>query len=491
MTRHSAIGAVFAGLAIALAAVLVQPATADEEHQTFRFPYDLTPGYDESGNVMTGEQLAAKFGGRDKVGKGPDVRSQNMHVKGSFAQTAATNSDISFWGNYAFVGNYNGFRVFDISGKGNPKEIANVACRGPQNDTSIWGNILILSVDAVMAGPECGAAQLPSVPRPTDGWEGIRIFDVSNPADPKFVKSVYTDCGSHTNNIIPDPANNRLLVYVLSYALRGGPTCGEPDLPGSPGNGQISIVEVPLDRPQDAFVVNVVPIPVNQTFDDLVSLGLGATDGCHDVQFFLELGLAAAACLSEGQTWDISDPANPMIIEHFDNDDIEIWHSATFTWDAETIVFGDESIFGSCQSPSDMHGRLWFYATSDTIDGDGLADPLGSFLIPRLQPGEYCSAHLFNVLPRRDGMNFLASSWYGGGTSVIDFNDPANAFEIAYYDAQVPVPSSTWSTYWFNGFIYANDIPRGFDVLKLSDFAGANTVKFDYFNPQVQETRIP
>ncbi len=504
MTRRSTFRAVFAGLAIALAPVLMQPAAADEEHKTFRFPYDLTPGYDEAGNVMTGEQLVAKLtGGRDRAGKGPDLHSQNMHLKGSFFQTAATNSDISFWGKYAYVGNYNGFRVFDISGKGNPKEIANVACRGPQNDTSVWGNILILSVDAVMAGPECGAAQLPVNPVPTEGWEGIRIFDVSNPADPQFVKSVYTDCGSHTNNIIPDLANNRLLVYVLSYALRSGPTCGAPGQPGSPGHGQISIVEVPLDRPEDASVINIVPIPVNQTFDDLAFIpGINATDGCHDVQFFLELGLAAAACLSEGQTWDISDPANPVILEHFDNDDIEIWHSASFTWDGQTTIFGDETIFGSCIAPTDMHGRIWFYETAAITDETDGATPVGSFLIPRQAQEvgtdsagnpifEYCGSHLFNVLPRRDGMDILASSWYGGGTSVIDFTDPANAVEIAYYDAQDPIIAETWSTYWYNGFIYANDITRGFDVFNLSDFAGANTVKFDYLNPQVQETTIP
>jgi hypothetical protein len=292
MQKH--IGArILATLAAPLVLFAAYAALGGEQENPARFPYQLTPGYDESGAVMTGAELVAKLiGGRDKVGKGPDNHSQNMHIKGSFAQTAATNSDMSFWGDIAYVGNYDGFRVFDISGKGNPKEIANVACRGPQNDTSVWENILVLSVDAVMAGPNCGDAQLPSVPAPVAGWEGIRIFDVSDPSDPQFVTSVYTDCGSHTNNIIPDPDNDRLLVYVLSYALRGGPTCGAPGQPGSPGNGQISIVEVPLSDPASASVINVVPIPVSQTFDDLVFLGLGATDGCHDVQFLLELEIA-------------------------------------------------------------------------------------------------------------------------------------------------------------------------------------------------------
>ncbi len=421
---------------------------------------------------------------QSKSGFNQNLFSHNMQLQFSSPQTAFTNSDLAFWGNLAFVPNYGGFRIFDISSPSRPRLISNTPCRGPQNDVSVWENILILSVDAVMAGPNCGDAQLPSVPKPTSGWEGIRVFDVSDPANPQFLTSVYTDCGSHTNTILPDPANNRLLVYVLSYALRGGPTCGGPGEPGSPGNGQISIVEVPLNNPAAAFVLKTVPIPVSQTFDDLVFLGLGATDGCHDVQFFTELGIAAAACLSVGQLWDISDPANPVITQEFDNDDIEIWHSAFFTWDGETVIFGDESVFGSCQNPNQLNGRIWFYDTDDPGSG-----PLGSFLIPRLQP-EYCSAHLFNVIPRRDGKNFLVSSWYGGGVSVIDFNDPANAFEIGYYDAQSP-NSSVWSAYWYNGRIYANDIPRGFDVLNLSDSAASNHVRFSYLNPQVQESMIP
>lgn len=455
---------------VALAGATSASAIGPDDPESF--PGDLTPGYDADGQPLEGKAaMAATLGGEIKSSRGPDDRSANMHIMASSPQTNFTNSDLAFWGTTAYVPNYGGFRVFDIKSPAKPKLLANVSCPGPQNDVSVWNDLLILSVDAVMTGPNCGDAVLPAVPRPTSGWEGVRIFDVSNPSDPQFVTSVYTDCGSHTNNIIPDEANDRLLVYALSYALRGGPTCGPAGMPGSPGNGQISIVEVPFANPAAASVLKTVPIPVGQTFDDLVPLGLGATDGCHDVQFFYELDLAAAACLSVAQMWDISDPANPVITKEFDNDDLEIWHSATFTWDGEVAVFGDESVFGSCQNPSQLNGRIWFYDTDDPGSG-----PLGSFLIPRLQPGEYCSAHLFNVLPRNDRY-VLASSWYGGGISVIDFTDPANAREIGYYDAQAPIRSSAWAGYWYNGSIYSNDIPRGFDIFKLSDSARANTVK--------------
>lgn len=464
---------------IAASAVLALPLamTAQAHDKLGQDPEDGVLAHLSGSAVMPAQSGAV-------TAPGQDDSSKNLHLVASLPQTDATNSDISFWGDLAYVGNYNGVRIFDISAGGTAKLVSTIDCPGPQNDTSVWENILVMSVDAVMDGPECGAPALPnSDPRNPNGWEGIRIFDVGDPANPAFVKSVYTDCGSHTNNIIPDYANDRLLVYVLSYALRNGPTCGEPGEPGSPGNGQISIVEIPFSDLSAASVINEVPIPVDQTFDDLVFAGLGATDGCHDVQFFFELNLAAAACLSVGQMWDISDPANPLILEEIDNDFVEIWHSATFTWDGQVVVFGDETIFGSCSGPDDMHGRLWFHEVAD------VTDPVGSFLIPRVQ-SSYCGSHLFNVLPREDGQYLLASSWYGGGTSIIDFNDPTAAVEIGYYDAQVPRAASTWATYWYNGLIYANDISRGFDVIRTSDPVLKDSLTLEYLNPQVQENLI-
>lgn len=459
--------------------------------QAPRFPYDLVPGYGEDGATLQNADAIAKLTGKplsSPARNSPDLRSPNMHLLASSPQTEFTNSDLAFWGNLAFVGNYGGFRIFDISEPGDPQLLADVPCFGPQNDVSVWEDLLFLSVDSVLTGPECGsqAVPFPNVADP-GGWEGIRIFDVSDPTDPQFVTAVYTDCGSHTHTLVPDLANNRILLYVLSYGLISGPTCGPHPGAEDPLHNQISIVEVPLGDPAAASVI-AEPKLTGEVFDitDIVPI-LNPTFGCHDLQVFMELGIAAAACLSEGQIWDISDPANPDTLgaTHLDNEEIEIWHSAAFTWDGEIVVFGDETLFGSCQDPNQLNGRIWFHEVANPETA------VASFLIPRLQPAEeYCGSHLFNVLPRNDRY-ILASSWYAGGVSIIDFTDPTNAVEIGYYDAQAPVPASTWSTYWYNGFVYANDIPRGFDILLLSDNARAMTSRFDYMNPQTQEMLLP
>jgi hypothetical protein len=412
----------------------------------------------------------------------PDSHSQNMKRLATLPKTGTTNSDLAFWGRTMIAGNYDGFRVIDISDPEAPVVLSDVSCPGAQGDVSVWKNIVFVSVDQVLRGPTCGSPPAPpsDLTNPSN-WEGIRIFDISNPASPQYVTAVATDCGSHTHTLVPDLAHGRVLLYVLSYALRSGPHCGpeayEAGQADSPLHEEISIVGVPLDHPESASVVSK-PRLTGQVFD-LGVPGFNPTIGCHDMSVLLELHIAAAACLSEGQYWDISDPVHPKTLEaiHVDNPDIEIWHSSSFTWDGQVVIWGDESESGSCNTTDEADGRVWFYRLSSPTT------PAGSFLIPRTQGGDYCSAHLFNVVPVRDRY-LLTSSWYGGGVDVVDFTDLGNARELGYYDAG---GGSVWSAYWYNGFIYDNDIPRGQDIYLFSDPARAMAKRFPYMNPQTQE----
>jgi hypothetical protein len=61
-----------------------------------------------------------------------------------------------------------------------------------------------------------GAVVEPRV-RAADDWEGLRVFDVSNPRRPKYLTAVRTDCGSHTHTVLPQ--RDRLLIYVQSYDI--------------------------------------------------------------------------------------------------------------------------------------------------------------------------------------------------------------------------------------------------------------------------------
>ncbi|WP_017574073.1 LVIVD repeat-containing protein, partial [Nocardiopsis halotolerans] len=129
---------------------------------------------------------------------------------------ASFNSDLAFTGDYAIGGNYNGFVIYDISDPGNPSRVSTVLCPGSQGDVSVSGDLLYFSVDYPRAGTECGAASVP-VTDP-DGFEGIRVFDISDKANPRYVTAVRTDCGSHTNTLVPGEDGEHEYVYVSSYS---------------------------------------------------------------------------------------------------------------------------------------------------------------------------------------------------------------------------------------------------------------------------------
>jgi hypothetical protein len=212
---------------------------------------------------------------------------------------------------------------------------------------------------------------------------------------------------------------------------------------------------------------------------------------CHDISVFTGIDRAAAACMSEAQMWDISDPANPVFLWRYDNpavqpSKIDLFHSATFSWDGSIVAFGDESGGGGaarCTDPDDDQGRIWFV---DVATGAQLA----SYKVPRAEPA-VCTMHNFNFLPLRD-RNVLVSSAYTGGTTVVDVDrllagaTPAEA-EVGYYR---PSGGNAWSSYWYNGFVYANDINRGVDVFLLSDRARAGARMLPYLNPQTQESLL-
>jgi hypothetical protein len=397
-----------------------------------------------------------------------------MRIDWSFPMAEArTHSDIAMWGNIVVSGNYTGFRIFDISRPMDERLRVSFLCRGPQNDVSLWEHdgqmLLFMSIDSPQFHGDtvCGSSSASdrSVADP-EGWEGIRIFDITDPTAPVFLKGVRTNCGSHTHTLIPDLPNNRLLLYATTAASSGGPYCQIP-------HNRIPIVTVPLDAPQTASVLSEPRL-------------ISSLRGCHDITVFLPSNLAAAACESEGQFWDITDPANPGTtapLARIDDARVNYWHSAEFTWDGQYVVFDDETfVSDGCNSSST--GRVWFYRVSDR-------QQLANFKTRQQPTANYCGAHNGNIIPVV-GKYLLVMSWYGGGTSVIDFTNPAAPTEIGYYTAvEGRGPADTWSSYWYNGRIYANDITRGTDVFNVILPWAPYGASVGHLNAQTQEFSLP
>ncbi|HVM36376.1 MAG TPA: hypothetical protein VM784_13680 [Actinomycetota bacterium] len=420
----------------------------------------------------------------------PDQHTKNMKLLSNVARSApATQSDLAFSGKYAFAGNYLGFRVLDVSDPENPVVVTDFRCNGAQSDLSVYGGLLFQSVDAPQNHGGCNSSGA-GVTASTPGmFEGVRIFDISDPASPVHLTSVQTDCGSHTHTLVPDPAKARVLVYVSSYPLGNaaqGPNCVRAEDGG--GHSKISIIDVPMAAPAAATVSPYFLDPATEWATYPLQNTTFTFRACHDVSVFMEIGKAAAACMSEAQLWDISNPAAPVLEWRYDNPaiqpaNIDLFHSASFSWDGSVVAFGDESGGGGaprCTNPNDRQGRIWFV---DAARGTELA----SYKVPRSETGT-CTMHNFNFVPLAKGRKVLVSSAYTAGTTVVDVDkllagaSEATA-EIGFYK---PSGSNTWSSYWYNGFIYANDIARGLDIMLLSDSARAGARKLPMLNPQTQ-----
>ncbi len=84
---------------------------------------------------------------------------------------------MAFQGDHAFVGNFNGFQIYDISNPAAPTLQTAVVCPGGQGDVSVYKNLLFMSVEETRAKKDC------SLTPPADAttrFRGVRIFDISN-----------------------------------------------------------------------------------------------------------------------------------------------------------------------------------------------------------------------------------------------------------------------------------------------------------------------
>ncbi|WP_265521564.1 LVIVD repeat-containing protein [Oerskovia flava] len=423
------------------------------------------------------------------LGVGEVASSSNMKLlanipkNGAFATEGAYSSDLAFKGHYAYAGNYEGFTVYDVRNPRKPKQVAQVVCPGSQNDISVSGNLLVLSTDSSRSTDTCdNVAQSATI---KDSWEGIKVFDISDPKKPRYVSSVETKCGSHTHTLAPSKNGKDLYVYVSSYS----PNAAFPDC--QPPHDLISIVKIPVKKPASA---RLVAEPV--LFPDGGNPAGGysrETSGCHDITAYPAKDLAAGACMGDGILLDIKDREKPKVVEQVrDTENFAFWHSATFNNAGTKVVFTDELGGGGAPTCNETIGdEKGANAIYDIVDGD--LEFASYWKLPRSQSNtENCVAHNGSLIPVK-GKDIMVQAWYQGGVSVWDFTDSANPTEIAWFDRgplsdERLILGGSWSAYYYNGYIYSNDIQMGLDVLEVKDkrLAGAQGYRYEEFNPQSQ-----
>jgi hypothetical protein len=463
-----------------------------------------------------------------QAGHTTDPRTGNLKPLGHIVEPAVLggfgggnpdiHTDIAFQGNLAFQGNWDGFNIRNISDPNNPTQVSRTFCDGNQGDVAVYGDILVRAWNTGAgapgpfgAGTTCDGVSFPAQvddppggPVEVAGWEGIHVFDISNLSNPELVGWVELSgrcddvpnpcrpeidafgCGSHTLTLVPDPANNRAIVYNQTS---GGPC------------PFISILEVPLDAPEDVHFVRNEPLHnAGATHDSGVILG--------------NVNLLASASQANTNVYSIGAPrggslTDPEFLYTIDEPGVGPpagnWHSASFTWDGDVIILGWEpggGLQAECEATDpDVKKSFFFY---DADDGD----KLGQWTLPRPQgANENCTLHNYNLVPLKSGRDVLVSGNYQAGIWVINITDPANPETIAWSDPPPEPPivqpptdpqfcntapqrcplTGSWSGHWYNRYIYESHIGEGLNIFSLRSLGSPQTVQLDRLNPQTQE----
>jgi hypothetical protein len=182
------------------------------------------------------------------------------------------NSDLAFKDQYVIQGNFNGFQVWDVSNPAAPELVKVYVCPASQSDVSVYGNLLFVSGEGLEGRLDCGTEGVHEAASP-ERLRGIRIFDISDIRNPKYIANVQTCRGSHTHSVLVDP-DDRENVYI--YVSGSAPVRPEEELPGCSGDSpdddpnsalfRIEVIRVPLAHPEQAAIVSSPRI-----FEDLVS----------------------------------------------------------------------------------------------------------------------------------------------------------------------------------------------------------------------------
>lgn len=423
------------------------------------------------------------------------------------------NTDMAFFGDIMVAGNYHGFNIYRLGEDGAPNLMSSVVCPGGQGDVSVIGDLLIMSVEQTRGRVDCGLQGVEDDVSP-DRFRGLRIFDISDLTFPRQVGGVQTCRGSHTHSVV-SADDERIIVYNSgTSSIREAEElarCIDNPADSRTALFSIDVIEIPVANPAAARIVSSPRVFADYETGEIAGLWKGGkiedsaqrtsqTNQCHDITVFPSKNLAAGACSGNGILMDISDPMNPRRIDAVFDKGFAYWHSATFNNDGTKVIFTDEWGGGGRPRCKASDPKTWgANAVYDIVEGKLM------FRSHYKMPGpqgetENCVAHNGSIVPV-PGRDLFVQSWYQGGISLMDFTDSANPREIAYFDRGAIdedqlVVGGYWSSYWYNGRIYATEITRGIDVfaLKPSDFltaaeiaaAEAASYRNGRFNPQTQ-----
>ena len=162
------------------------------------------------------------------------------------------NGDLGFSGNYVFQGGFNGLQVWDVSNPTHPTLRTSMVCPGGQGDVSLYKSLLFMSVEETRGRLDCGAQGVADTVS-AERFRGVRIFDISDLDHPKQLAAVQTCRGSHTHTLVLDPKDPEN-VYI--YVSGTGPVRSGSELAGCNRSASLT------DTTTSLFRIDVIKVPL-------------------------------------------------------------------------------------------------------------------------------------------------------------------------------------------------------------------------------------
>jgi hypothetical protein len=273
---------------------------------------------------------------------------------------------------------------------------------------------------------------------------GMHIVDVTDPDAPEIVSTLQLpSAGVHNLAAVPGTP------YIYSSGASG------------------------LKRAIDVLDITDPANPVAHTFAiparmNGVQVG---SDGCHDITVRVDLARAYCAggggqyMSGGGETfiWNITDPLEPEWVAMIDDPRLIYHHQAFVNADASILIINDEFIAPNCISfdlpapaaaePKVPFAAAWIYDVSDEKNPRQMSHVQNPALVEEPGPYANCGSHFGDLLPDQDK---FVMGWYGGGTLLVDFSEPA---EPVILD-RLPASGSTWDARYHEGHVYhsSNDV---------------------------------
>ena len=369
-------------------------------------------------------------------------KSANVKLLKQVGYTGGT--ELAASGRYLYSGEFNGrddrnqnekkggIRIYRLSDTGVPRQIGFLRCPGNDNDVEVINRNLIV---VAYHTNTCG--------QPDDG---MLVVSVKDKRRPKVIGNIALPAGrggsSHTLN--PYPGGRYVYINPGGLPTNGGAIEHIIDI-SNPRKPKIAATYGPSDG--------------------------GHPSGCHDMAFSFRNDRKLGFCpgYQHVTIWDVSDPLKPEPVGSIENPAIQFDHFALPSPDGKLLAIDDEAFAAhECRTGSSLTGRVWIYDISDP------ANPVmqSSFAPPRggdetdfgTYPGWIESWCLSHGLHWKRGTRNLAVTWFTGGWSLLNLDDPTAPKEIAHYMAPT---SATYSALWYRGVLYTNDTYRGLEAFRI------------------------